>query len=425
MGATAGAGLRALWNHIIRRREFAAHRPGGFGVALAAVALLTCFGSQASVGEQVGSASFDTAAQFSALIGGLAAAMAVAAALAALALLGRLRFRSERNADFYAGDACARMLWENGPVGAFCWEEGGQVTEANDEFLRMTGYERDDLGAGRIDWRAATRLRSPVENSVETEFMRKDGARARLRLRFVALDERGGRGVGFAQDAAEAQELRRQAERLRGLELRAVGFAHDINQPLTAAAAYLQVARRRATLGGGAQSEEQLAAMDRAGAQLYRAARLVGDWRELFTHESCASTEIALHPLIREAWETLRGDLGETVSAELRLCAERDLVIGDRAQIEEEVSDLLRAAAQAAIATSHRELIVVTSTRGGEIAIEISDAGAASIAPCRDPRAAAEPARSRALVEADGVRFSSQKEDGGSSAFRLSLPLAD
>ncbi|WP_198033171.1 PAS domain-containing protein [Methylosinus sp. PW1] len=365
------------------------------------------------------------ATQFSALIGGLAAAMAVAAALAALALLGRLRSRSESNADFNAGDACARVLWENGPVGAFCWEEGGEVTEANDEFLRMTGYERADLAAGRIDWRAATRLLSPAENSVETEFVRKDGARARLRIRFVALDERRGRGVGFAQDAAEAQELRRQAERLRRLELRAIGFAHDINQPLTAAAAYLQAARRRATLGGGAQSEEQLAAMDRAGAQLYRAARLVGDWRELFTHESCAPTEIALHPLIREAWETMRGDLGDRVSAELRLRAERDLVIGDRAQIEEEVSDLLRAAAQAAIAASRRELIIVTSARDGEIAIEISDAGAASIAPCGDPRAAAEPARSGALVEADGARFSSQKAHGGGSAFRLALPLAD
>lgn len=397
----------------------------GFVAALAAVAALARFGSEAYVGERLGSASFHVVAQLAALIGGLAAALAATVALAAVIELRRIRSRVGRDADFCAGDASARALWENGPVGAFCWEDSGEVTEANAEFLRMTGYGRDDLAAGRIDWRAATRLRSPAEISVETEFARKDGARVWLRLRFVTLDERGARGVAFAQDAAEAQELRRQAEWLRGLELRAVGFAHDINQPLTAAAAYLQAARRQATLGGGARSEDQLAAMDRAGAQLYRAARLVRDWRELFALESRTPTEIVLHALIREAWETMRGDLGETVSAELRLRAERDLVIGDRAQIEQEVTDLLRAAAQAAIASSHRELIVVTSARGGEIVVEIGAPGAASIAPCRDPRAAAEPARSRALVEADGARFSSQNADGGGSAFRLALPLAD
>ncbi|WP_400770094.1 hypothetical protein [Methylosinus sporium] len=394
-------------------------------MALAAITALALFGSADWVGEQVGAASFEFAAQFTALLGDFAAALAVAAALAALALLGRFGFRSGKEADCCAGDACARALWANGPVGAFCWEGGGEVTEANDEFLRVTGYGRDDLVAGRIDWRVATRLRAPAETSVETDFVRKDGARARLRLRFVALDAEGARGVAFALDAAEAQELRRQSERLRRLELRAVGFAHEINQPLTAAAAYLQAARRRATLGGGARPEEQLAAMDRAGAQLYRAARLIGDWRELFAHEARGPTEIALHPLIREAWETLRLDLGETVHADLCLRAERDLVIGDRTQIEEEVIDLLRAAAEAAIASSHRELIVVTSERDGKIAIEIRDRSAAAIAPRTDPRAAAEPATSGALVEADGARFSSQKEDGGGSAFRLALPLAD
>jgi len=318
MSAIVAAGLRALSRLIVRCREFAARRPIGFGAALAAVGALARVALEAPFGEQASSATFYVAAQFAALVGGLAAVVSAAlasgllaqiffpsfdadawAGLAiglALALLTaavvdalRARPRDDTRPNRFADDeACLRALWEGGLVGAFCWNIRGEVTDANEEFLRMIGYGRDDLAAGRIDWRMATRLRSLTESDagfVETEFARKDGARARLRLCFVARDEQCAQGVAFALDLSEAQELRRRAERLETLERQAVGFAHEINQPLTAATAYLQAARRQAALGGGPRSEEQLAAMDRAGAQLYRAARLVGEWREIFAHD--------------------------------------------------------------------------------------------------------------------------------------------
>ncbi|MBG0809367.1 hypothetical protein IY145_08245 [Methylosinus sp. H3A] len=335
----------------------------------------------------------------------------------------RARPRDETSVTCFAGgEACLRALWEGGLVGAFRWSSCGVVTDANDEFLRMIGYGREDLRAGRIDWRKATRLQSPAESGagfVETEFTRKDGRRARLRLLFVGLDERDARGVAFAQDLGEAQELHRNAERLRTLESQAVGFAHEINQPLTAATAYLQAARRQATLGGGSRSDDQLAAMDRAGAQLCRAARLVGEWRELFAHDEQKPEEIALHELIRDAWETVRRDAGEAVHAELRLRAERDLVFGDRSQIEQLVIDFLRSAAEAASASRRPRLIVATSTSGGEIAVEIRDAGVAALASPVTRRS--EP---RAIVEAPCGRVWSEASDAGGAAFKLALPLA-
>ncbi|TRL23890.1 PAS domain S-box protein [Methylosinus sporium] len=404
MSAAAVAGLRALWSRFIRCREFAMRRPIGFGATLAAIVALARFALEATIGTQVASASFCVAMQFAALVGGLAAVGSAALAsgllaqiffeaLDASALAGlaiafvlailtavivdalRLRSRGDARADRCADEAL-RALWESGPIGAFCWGVGGEVTEANDEFLRMTGYGRDDLTAGRIDWRKATRLRSPAASATETEFARRDGASVRMRLRFVALDEGRARGVAFAQDVAETQELRRRAERSGALAREAVGFAHDVNQPLTAAAAYLQAARRRATLGGGAGSEEQLAAMDRAGAQLHRAARLVAEWRELCAREAQAS--IALHAAICDAWERVRLDCGDSVRAELRLLAERDLVIGDPLQIERALVDLMRAAVAAALAAPHSGLIIATSASGGEIAVEIHFVGALS-----------------------------------------------
>ncbi len=280
MSATVVAGLRALSAPYARCREFAARRPVGFGATLAAFGALARFGLEASFGEQFSSASFYVAAQFAALVGGLAAVvsaalasgllarfffepfdaaawvgLAVGLALAVLTAVVidalRARPRDETLADRFASDAaCLRALWEGGLVGAFRWSSCVAVTDANDEFLRMVGYGRDDLAAGRIDWREAARLRSPGASGagfVETEFARKDGGRTRLRLLFVPLDERCARGVAFAQGLDDAPEPCRHAERLRALEREAVGFAHDINQPLTAATAIFRprVARRR------------------------------------------------------------------------------------------------------------------------------------------------------------------------------------
>jgi PAS domain S-box-containing protein len=49
-----------------------------------------------------------------------------------------------------------RRVAESGIVGVFYWTVDGRITEANDAFLDLLGYTRDDLAAGRIDWRAMT-----------------------------------------------------------------------------------------------------------------------------------------------------------------------------------------------------------------------------------------------------------------------------
>ena len=49
-----------------------------------------------------------------------------------------------------------RRVAESGVVGVFNWTISGGITDANDAFLQMLGYTRDDLAAARIDWRALT-----------------------------------------------------------------------------------------------------------------------------------------------------------------------------------------------------------------------------------------------------------------------------
>ena len=43
-----------------------------------------------------------------------------------------------------------RRLFDANIIGIFIWDLGGQVSEANDAFLQMVGYDREDVSSGRI-----------------------------------------------------------------------------------------------------------------------------------------------------------------------------------------------------------------------------------------------------------------------------------
>ena len=76
-------------------------------------------------------------------------------------------------------------------IGVFTWHADGRVFDVNDEFLRITGYSREDFVSGRVRWtdftlqewrqqdlRALEELRaSGVHKAEEREFLTKDGAR--------------------------------------------------------------------------------------------------------------------------------------------------------------------------------------------------------------------------------------------------------
>ena len=71
--------------------------------------------------------------------------------------------------DLAEREAKIRRLVDANIIGIFIWDFEGQILEANDAFLRIVGYDREDLVAGRLRWTdltppewrdAATRARS-------------------------------------------------------------------------------------------------------------------------------------------------------------------------------------------------------------------------------------------------------------------------
>ena len=73
------------------------------------------------------------------------------------------RFESERR---------FRRFYDAGLVGVVFWTVDGGITDANDRFLEMLGYTREDLEAGVVDWVAMTPPEWAARDQVALEELR-------------------------------------------------------------------------------------------------------------------------------------------------------------------------------------------------------------------------------------------------------------
>jgi two-component system CheB/CheR fusion protein len=136
-----------------------------------------------------------------------------------------------------------RNFYDAGLLGIVYWNMDGQIVDANDKFLAMVGYSREDLKAGRVNWRhmtppeyrplderAMAELHATGFNAApfEKEYVRKDGTRLPIILARALLDETRLNGVGFVLDNTDRKHaeaaLHESEERLRfALEISRTG----------------------------------------------------------------------------------------------------------------------------------------------------------------------------------------------------------
>jgi PAS domain S-box-containing protein len=182
----------------------------------------------------------------------IGAAVVIVAVLAGAALaLARLEAIRRRktiaenlalHSDLLERDKKIRRLVDADIVGIIIWEIEGRILEANDAFLRMVGYDREDLAAGRLhrttltppEWRdrdahtVAELKRIGTAQPFEKEYVRKDGSRVPVLIGGALFEESSNQGVGFVLDLTERKRameaLRRSEERFRTL----VQFSFDV-----------------------------------------------------------------------------------------------------------------------------------------------------------------------------------------------------
>ncbi|MEH2121522.1 MAG: PAS domain S-box protein [Nostoc sp.] len=109
----------------------------------------------------------------------------------------------------------------------------GSIQQANDEFLRMIGYTREDLLAGRLSWSNITapeylyldeRSVAEAQGSAnaactpyEKEYIRKDGSRIAVLVGYVLLGENREESVAFILDLSERKQAEAEQQKLVSL----------------------------------------------------------------------------------------------------------------------------------------------------------------------------------------------------------------
>jgi PAS domain S-box-containing protein len=117
-----------------------------------------------------------------------------------------------------------RRLFEANILGIAFSDFSGQEIEANDAFLELIGYTREDLQAGRVQWNMMTppeyrHLDAHAEAELkdrgvctpfEKEYLRKDGRRVPVLIGVARLEDTPEQCVGFALDLRERWRLEAQ-----------------------------------------------------------------------------------------------------------------------------------------------------------------------------------------------------------------------
>jgi PAS domain S-box-containing protein len=132
-------------------------------------------------------------------------------------------------------------------IGIIIADREGRILEANDAFLRIVGYDREDLVSGRVrwtelsppEWRERDILTRAELNSTgivqpfEKEYFRKDGSRVPVLVGAALFKEGGDEGLAFVLDLTERK---RAEDRLR--------VQHTVAQVLAEAATIEEVTPR-------------------------------------------------------------------------------------------------------------------------------------------------------------------------------------
>ena len=141
--------------------------------------------------------------------------------------------RKQAEATLSANQARLNAFVESNAVGILYGDIYGGITEANDELLRIVGYTREDLAAGRLNWVDMTPTEYlPVDaryiaeaqtrgacTPYEKEYICKDGTRVPIMIGYTLLGERRDESVVFVLDLTSRKKmeraLRRSEDRLR------------------------------------------------------------------------------------------------------------------------------------------------------------------------------------------------------------------
>jgi PAS domain S-box-containing protein len=290
-----------------------------------------------------------------------------------------------------------RRLVDANIIGIFIWEREGRILEANDAFLRMVGYDREDLAAGRLRWTDLTapewrdrdyRRWMPELQPFEKEYVRKDGTRLPVLIGVAAFEDTDDRGVAYVLDLTERKQAQDALTRA-GAELARVSratamsaltasIAHEVNQPLSGIITNASTCLRWLdTIPPNIEGARETARRTIRDGK--RAAEVIGRLRALFTKREFTLEPLDLNEATREVIAVSSNDFQRhRIILQSELADDLPVVTGDRIQLQQVILNLVRNASEASVDVHDRPraLLLKTERNGDDgVRLSIRDAG--------------------------------------------------
>ncbi len=253
---------------------------------------------------------------------------------------------------------------------------------------------------------------------------------------------------GRREAAAQAEQKRDQekvivSERMASVGLLAAGIAHEVNNPLAAVLANLQLAQEwiRDVPDRGPEGASIMEALAEAMEAAERVRQIVRDVKIFSRREESRQGPVAIHRVLDSAARMAWNDIRHRARLVKRYGSVRS-VLGSEARIGQVFLNLLVNAAQAIEEgkAAENEIRIVTSMDGPDrVAVEVSDTGPGIPAEIRDrlftPFATTKPAGvgtglglfiCRRIVAGLGGEITVTSDGGGrGTTFRVILPATD
>jgi PAS domain S-box-containing protein len=311
--------------------------------------------------------------------------------------------------EFQRRETRVRRLIDANIVGVFIWGPDGRIVDANEAFLHMTGYSRNDLASKRLDWTelSATETRSVNEQRLaelrttrvvhpyETEYVQRNRCRVPVLVGMAMFEGTPDEGVAFVLDLTDSKKtelaLRESEQRLREVELELVhanrvstigqlslSISHEVAQPIAGISASAAGALRwlSAEPSNIAKAKEGLG---RIAKEAERAREIIDRIRSFVKKTPPRRDALAINEAILEVIALTRHEaVKNRISVETQLAEGLPFVLGDRVQLQQVVLNLIINAVEAMSGSdegSRRLLINTDKADQKEIRIVVQDSG--------------------------------------------------
>ncbi|MGA7808955.1 trifunctional serine/threonine-protein kinase/ATP-binding protein/sensor histidine kinase [Bradyrhizobium sp.] len=311
--------------------------------------------------------------------------------------------------DLHEREARIRRLVDSNIVGIVIWDVGGRIIEANQAFLDMVGYAREDLASDGLRWRELTpaEWHDADEEAVaelkvignvqprEKEYFRKDGSRVPVLVARALFEWKTDEGVAFVIDMTdrkraeeklraseqrllEAQMALAHANRVTTMGQLTASIAHEVKQPIGATVTNAQAALR--FIGAGVVDMNELQEIlrdivkdgNRAGEVINRISDLIKKARP---HRD----NLEINGAIREVIEFTRGaSVRNGISVRAELADRLPLVRGDRVELQQVILNLAMNGIEAmqSVEDRPRELMIRSvQDMAQQVRVSVTDSG--------------------------------------------------